>query len=75
VFRNEHWIGLESRNAQIPFLNEFAEADSGIRLGSAELADIFELLIKNAPDTGNYETQRPMLNFAGPKFRKTLTHG
>jgi hypothetical protein len=36
-------MALHSRNAQLAFLDEFAQSDCGIRLLGAELADIFEI--------------------------------
>jgi hypothetical protein len=43
LLRSKEWTRLESRNAQVAFLAEFAEFDCGIRLPSTTIADVFGL--------------------------------
>jgi hypothetical protein len=43
LFRNAEWITVESRNAQLVFVEEFARKDCGITFDILCLADVFEL--------------------------------
>jgi hypothetical protein len=43
LFRNAEWIAIESRNAQLAFVEELAQKDRGITLNTTCLADVFDL--------------------------------
>jgi hypothetical protein len=43
AMRSDQWNTLQSRNAQIGFLAEFAERECGIQLPNLSLAEAFEL--------------------------------
>jgi hypothetical protein len=43
VFRNEEWIAIESRNAQLVFVEEFTQKGCCITLDTTCIADEFEL--------------------------------
>jgi hypothetical protein len=43
LFRNEEWIPIESRNAQLVFVEESAQKGCGVTLDTACLTDRFEL--------------------------------
>jgi hypothetical protein len=42
-FRNEEWITIASRKAQLVFVEEFTQKDCGVTLDTTCLADVFEL--------------------------------
>jgi hypothetical protein len=110
LLRSEVWNALDSRNAQLVFLDEFARVECGKPLNSGHLADVFDLtrdrvrrvlakwkntrgaahrpmsltieqeqivcaFIRDGSDTGNYVTQRQLLNYIEENFQKTLTYG
>jgi hypothetical protein len=43
LFRNEEWISIESRDAQLVFVEEFAQKDCGVTFDTICLTDLFEL--------------------------------
>jgi hypothetical protein len=44
LLRSEAWNGLDSRNAQLTFLDGFARTDCAVPLDSGHLEDIFNLI-------------------------------
>jgi hypothetical protein len=43
LFRSEEWIAIESRKAQLVFVEEFAQKDCGVTIDTTCLAEIFEM--------------------------------
>jgi hypothetical protein len=47
AMKSDQWNTLQSRNARIAFLDEFAERESGIQLPNLSLAEAFGLMVSH----------------------------
>jgi predicted sulfurtransferase len=44
LMRDDKWIAIESRNAQLVFIEQFAKSERGVTLDAIRFAELFELI-------------------------------